>query len=123
MYYDHSVFFLMTNASSIPANSMIIEAIIYLNDIEIRKTVFGPKFLESNIGLTALPPDSHTSGTIGLTKKEFEASKVSNNKFRVKIEISYSGILGTPKDKYRTSYMVFYDKEENKFKMMESKYN
>jgi len=102
---------------------MIIEAIIYLNDIEIRKTVFGPKFLESNIGLTALPPDSHTSGTIGLTKKEFEASKVSNNKFRVKIEISYSGILGTPKDKYRTSYMVFYDKEENKFKMMESKYN
>jgi hypothetical protein len=122
-HYDHSVFFLMTNGSSIPANSMIIEAKVFIKDKEIRKTVFGPKSLSSDIGLTALPPDSHTSGTIGLTKKEFEESKLLKTMFRVKIEISYNGILGTTEDKYHTSYTVIYKAEESKFKMMESKYN
>ncbi len=104
-HYEHTVFFTMTNASSIPANSMVIEAKAYINNKEIRKSVFGPESLSSDIGLVALPPDSHTSGTIGLKQKEYEFSQVSENKFYIEIKIIYNGILGTPEDKYHTSYM------------------
>jgi hypothetical protein len=119
---DHSVFFSMTNGSPIPANSIIIEGKIFINDQEIRKTIFGPESLSSDIGLAALPPDTHTSINIPLTNKEYERAKNQQNKFLVTVEIKYSGILGSPEDKYFTSYTVLFNSKENKFSMVKSKY-
>jgi hypothetical protein len=116
------VFFSITNGSPIPANSIIIEGKIFINEEEIRKTIFGPESLSSDIGLAALPPDTHTSINIPVTNKEYERAKNQRNKFFVTVEIKYSGILGSPKEKYFTSYTVGFDPIKNKFSMVKSRY-
>lgn len=121
-YYDHSVFFSITNGSPIPANAIFIEGKIFINDQEIRRTVHGSESLSSDIGVSALPQDTHTSLNIPLTNKEYERAKNQKNKFLVTVEIKYSGILGSPDDQYFTSYTVLFDSKNNKFSMIKSKY-
>jgi len=118
----NSVRFLLSNGSSIPANSILITAKVFINDKKVRKTILGPESLSSDIGLAALPPDTHTSGDILLEDEEYKAAQNPANKFRVMIEVVYSGILGEAKDKYKTSYEVIYDSKLQKFKMTKSEY-
>jgi len=117
------VAFELTNSSEIPANDMLVKGTAYLNDKKVHKTILGAKSLTEDAGVTSLPKDHTTKGKIFLETPIFQKALSSENHFRVLVEVTYSGMLGEPKEAYKTVMEMKYDPVEKHFDMIKSLYN
>ena len=105
--------FKLTNISEIPANNVRLFAEVYLNDISIRKIDYLP---------VALPKGNTKPVTVGLPDHIYSNAKNEENKFVIKNDLKYFGMLGKGNIKYRTYETVCYFPTEEIFKVIEQEY-